>query len=116
MHRFVFTLAFATLVATLCVTASSGAAKPQEQKVTLAVTDKGFEPASVRVKAGRPVRLVVTRKTDRTCAKEIVVQGYGIQKSLPLNKPVELRFTPKKAGAIRYTCAMDMIAGRLVVQ
>src|SRR5512144_562336 len=70
------------------------------QVVELAVTGKGFEPAAVRVKAGRPVKLVVTRRTERTCATEIVVKDYGVNQPLPLNQPVEVTFTPKKAGPV----------------
>lgn len=87
-----------------------------EKRVVLTVTKNGFEPASVRLKAGQPVRLVVTRRVERTCATDIVLKDYGIRRPLPLNKPVEVSFTPKKAGAVRYACAMDMIAGSLVVE
>jgi len=40
----------------------------------------------------------------------------GISRPLPLGKAVDVRFTPKKTGTLRYACAMDMIAGELVVQ
>jgi plastocyanin domain-containing protein len=86
------------------------------QVVEIAVTGKGFEPAAVTVKAGRPVKLVVTRKTERTCATEIVIKDYGVNQPLPLDKPVEVTFTPKKAGPVRYACGMDMIAGVLNVE
>jgi len=33
-----------------------------------------------------------------------------------MNKPVELNFTPTKPGKIRFACAMDMIAGEIVVE
>ena len=33
--------------------------------IAITVTEKGFEPAEVRVTAGQPVKLVVTRKTER---------------------------------------------------
>jgi plastocyanin domain-containing protein len=89
---------------------------PQEQVVTIEVTGAGFVPAQVKVKANQPVRLVVTRKTDRTCAKEIVIKDVGINKPLPLNQPVEITFTPTKKGQLRYACAMDMIAGVIVVE
>ncbi|HJW75828.1 MAG TPA: cupredoxin domain-containing protein, partial [Thermoleophilia bacterium] len=88
----------------------------REQRIVITVTKNGFEPASVHLKAGKPVRLVVTRRVERTCATDIVVKEYGIKKPLPLNKPVEVRFTPRKSGAIRYACAMDMIAGSLIVE
>ena len=87
----------------------------KEQIVKLTVTPEGFEPAIVKVRAGRPVKLIVTRKTKATCATDIVIHGYGVRKALPLDRPVEVVFTPKKIGTIRYACAMDMIAGRIVV-
>lgn len=86
------------------------------QLVELTVTGKGFEPAAATVKAGQPVKLVVTRKTERTCATEIVVKDYGVSQPLPLNQAVEVTFTPKKAGPVRYACGMDMIAGVLNVE
>jgi plastocyanin domain-containing protein len=90
--------------------------KAQEQVVTMEVTTQGFVPAQVKVKVGQPVKLVVTRKTDVTCAKDIVIKDYGINKPLPLNQPVEVTFTPTKPGKVRYACAMDMISGVITVE
>jgi plastocyanin domain-containing protein len=70
----------------------------------------------VKVKAGQPVKLVVTRKIERTCATDIVIKDFGINKPLPLNQAVEVNFTPAKPGKIRYACAMDMIAGVIIVE
>lgn len=81
----------------------------------ITVTSDGFVPANITVKRGEPVKLIVTRKTDRTCAKEIVIKDYGINQALPLDKPVTIEFTPKKSGQVRYACGMDMITGVLVV-
>ncbi len=91
------------------------AAKPG-QAIDIAVTGDGFVPAHLRVKQGQPVKLVVTRKTDRTCATEIVIKDAGISQKLPLNKPVTVEFTPKKSGQLRYACGMDMISGVIVVE
>ena len=86
------------------------------QVVAIEVTGQGFVPARTTVKAGRPVTLVVTRKTERTCATEIVIKDYGVNRPLPLGQAVEVTFTPKKAGPVRYACGMDMIAGVLNVE
>jgi plastocyanin domain-containing protein len=87
------------------------------QTVQMKVTDKGFEPATVTVKKGEPVTLVITRMTDATCATDIVIDDYGINTKLPLNKAVTVTFTPKKAGDLKYGCAMGkMIGGVLKVQ
>ncbi len=89
--------------------------QPHEQVVAIAVTSAGFEPAQVNVKANQPVKLVVTRKTEQTCAKTIVIKDFGIEKALPLDQPVEITFTPSKSGQIRYACAMNMVAGVVIV-
>ena len=83
--------------------------------VEIAVTSEGFTPAAFKVKAGETVRLVVTRKTDKTCATEIVIPGYGINQKLPLDKAVTVELTPKASGEIKYACGMDMITGVILV-
>jgi plastocyanin domain-containing protein len=83
--------------------------------IEISVTGDGFVPANIHVKQGQKVKLVVTRKVERTCATEIVIKDAGINQKLPLNQPVVVEFTPKKAGTLRYACGMDMIAGVLVV-
>ena len=91
------------------------ARQSKAQIIAINVTEQGFEPALVKVKARAPLKLVVTRKVERTCATEIVIKDFNIKKDLPLNTPVEVSFTPTKPGLVRYTCAMDMIAGVLEV-
>ena len=87
----------------------------QARTVEIAVTTKGFEPAHVKVTKGEPLKLVVTRKTEETCAKEIVIPDANLKADLPLNKPVTLSFTPKRSGEIKYACGMNMITGVLEV-
>src|SRR5262245_39244341 len=62
--------------------------------VELKVTDKGYEPSPITVKKGEPLRLRITRTTDETCAKDIILPDHNIEKELPLNKSVEVDFTP----------------------
>lgn len=87
------------------------------RRIELAVTTDGFVPGNVTVKAGEPVTLVVTRKTDETCATEILIEGTEINAALPLDKPVEVAWTPAKPGKVKFGCAMDkMIGGILLVE
>jgi plastocyanin domain-containing protein len=85
-------------------TAAAGTVKDGVRTIEMAVTQNGFEPAHVKVKQGEKVRFVVTRKTDRTCAKEIVIDGHGVREALPLDKPVTVEFTPATSGELRYQC------------
>jgi plastocyanin domain-containing protein len=96
--------------------ATAAAPKKGVHTVELTVTSKGFEPANVKVKAGQHVRLVITRKTDQTCAKEIILDDLGINQPLPLDTPVTVEFTPSESGTLRYACSMDHIGGIVTVQ
>ena len=105
------------LIASALLALGPGTAKPDKPRtVELSVTDKGFEPDSITVKKGEPLHLLVTRKTDHTCATSIDIKDAGIRKDLPLNKAVAIDFTPEKTGEIRYVCGMGMIGGLLLVQ
>jgi plastocyanin domain-containing protein len=99
--------------------AASIAAAPAPQigrTIELSVTQKGFQPSKIEVKKNEPLHLVVTRKTDRTCAKELVIKDANVKAELPLDQSVAVDFTPTKSGEIRYACAMGMVGGVLVVE
>jgi plastocyanin domain-containing protein len=100
----------------LLVTGCQRAEPKGPQTVSVAVTDAGFVPAEIAVKKGEPVVFLVTRTTDATCAKEIVIPGAHVRKALPLNQEVRITFTPEKKGDLRYVCGMDMVSGTFKVQ
>lgn len=92
------------------------AAKKGERVIEIVVNEDGFVPADVKAKAGETVKLVVTRKVERTCATEIVMKDLGVNQPLPLGKAVTVTVKPAKAGDYRFACGMDMIAGTLHVE
>lgn len=94
--------------------AAPGAKEAQVFEIT--VTSRGFEPSVVTAARGKPVKLVVTRTTERTCATEIVMKDFGVNRSLPVGRPVEVVVSPKGPGTYRFACGMDMVAGVLKVQ
>ncbi len=85
------------------------------QTATIEINSKGFEPSSLKLKAGAPAKVTFVRKTDETCAREVVIKEYGINRDLPLNEPVTIEFTPRK-GEFTFACGMDMIKGKLIVE
>jgi len=94
---------------------AEGVVKNGVRTVDMEVTSAGFVPSQVKVKKGQKTLLKITRKTDRTCATEVVIKDYGINTPLPLNKTVTVALTPKASGEIHYACAMNMIGGVLFV-
>ena len=96
-------------------TSSQGTAA-NSNAIAISVTENGFEPAEITVNKGERVTLVVTRKTEKTCATEFVMKSQGVHKALPLDRPVTIAFTPTEAGEVRYACGMDMITGKVIVK
>ena len=94
---------------------AEGTVKNGVRTVEIAVTEKGFEPSRVKAKKGEKVRLVVTRKTNSTCAKEMIIKDLGINQPLPLDKAVTVELTPKSSGEIHWACAMGHVRGVLFV-
>src|SRR5258708_368579 len=85
-------------------------------KVTMTVTEEGFIPGRIPAKKGQPIVLAITRTTDRTCARDIVFQGQDGKTPLPLNKTVEVTYTPRASGELKFGCAMGMmVSGGLAV-
>jgi plastocyanin domain-containing protein len=85
------------------------------QTATVEINSKGFDPASLKLKAGVPAKVTFVRKTDEGCAKEVVLKEYNINRALPLNEPVVIEFTPRK-GEFTFACAMGMLKGKLIVE
>ena len=116
----VLALSLATAACNKDTEAKPGTSAPAaSNRFEIAVTEKGFEPDDIKVPAGKPVTLVFNRKTDQTCAKQVVINLGGdkkIEKALPLNTPVEIDATFPTAGKIGYACGMDMVRGTLTVQ
>lgn len=89
---------------------------PAGEPVKITVTRNGYEPWRVEARKDVPLTLVVTRTTDETCATELVLPEYGIDRKLPLNEPVTITFTPSRSGTLRYSCAMRMFQGQIDVR
>src|SRR5438105_4925865 len=89
----------------------AAALPPFAPRVALVVTEEGFVPKAVRAKVGEPLTLLVTRKTDQTCATALMIEGQEGKTELPLEKTVEVKLVPKAAGVIKFGCTMGMMIG-----
>ncbi len=90
--------------------------KIENRELQVQVTERGFEPARVRIARDETTTLLVTRTTERTCARELVLDELGIREELPLGKAVRIALTPTKSGPMKFGCAMGkMVSGVLDV-
>jgi len=91
-------------------------AKSTPGEMTIEVTDAGFVPPVVAVPQGRPYTLAVTRRTDTTCATEIVFDATGERYTLPMNQTVRISMPAAPAETLGYACGMGMLRGQVVVK
>lgn len=101
---------------TLCFFQSTAHGAEKATVVEVAVTENGFEPAEINVKAGTPVTLKITRKTDATCAKSVDIPSKKMKKDLPLNKAVTIELGKLTNGELKFACSMDMFTGKIVAK
>ena len=76
----------------------------------------GYEPATVRVPAGKPVRLVFDRQETSGCSEEVVFPDFGIRKFLPTGQPTAVEITPPAPGRYEFMCGMSMLRGAVVAE
>lgn len=84
---------------------------PAEVRITVR---GGYEPATIRVAAGKPVRLVFDRQESSSCSEEVVFPAFGIRKFLPEGKPTTIEITPPVPGRYEFMCGMSMLRGAIV--
>ena len=85
----------------------------QEVKVTV---KGGYAPDVIVVKEGRPVRLNFYRDETASCSEQVVLGDFGIARDLPAYKTTAVEFTPEKTGEFTFTCGMNMMRGKIVVE
>ena len=84
--------------------------------IKVTVSGDGYEPSSIPVKKGEPVKLAFYRKDADNCGGEVVFSKLNITKKLPVGETVLVEFTPQEAGDISFACGMDMMKGKILVQ
>ena len=95
------------------VRAENGAAGVAEVRITVR---GGYDPATVRVRAGAPVRLIFDRKETSGCSEEVVFPAFGIRKFLPTDVPTAIEITPPAPGRYEFMCGMSMLHGAVVAE
>ncbi len=76
----------------------------------------GYSPDVIVVKQGVPVRLNFYRDETASCSERVIFGDFRIARVLPAFKSTQIEFTPDKAGEFTWTCGMNMLRGKLIVQ
>ena len=94
------------------VAASAGGGTAEQ----VIVVNGGYSPATVTVKAGRPVRLVFDRRDTGACSDEVVFPDFGVRRFTPSGKKTVVEVTPAQPGRYDFTCGMSMHRGTLIAE
>lgn len=80
------------------------------------VVKGGYEPATIRVSSGAPVRLVFDRQETNSCSEEIVFPDFNIRRFLPAHEQTIIELPAPAPGEHPFTCGMSMLHGRLIAE
>jgi plastocyanin domain-containing protein len=95
---------------------SVSAKKAKQNIVKVEISEDGFIPAKINVQKGEDLVLLITRKTNNTCVKELKTANQANEVPLPLNKEVEFKVGKlDKTGDVKLLCGMNMTAGVITV-
>lgn len=76
----------------------------------------GYSPDVILVHQGTPVRLNFYRDETVSCSEKLVLPDFNIVRELPPFETTAIEFTPDRTGEFTFTCGMNMMRGRLIVE
>ncbi len=85
------------------------------QIVTLTVTDF-YVPTQFAAKAGLPTTLVLRGKDSGGCARAFTIPELGVEEIVKRDGDTEIDLGIRKAGTLRFSCAMGMQTGTIDFQ
>ena len=95
---------------------ASGSGTTSATQSATVVVHGGYEPSTIRVRAGQPVSLTFDRQETSSCSEEVVFADFGVRKFLPAHERTTIVVTPPAPGTYPFTCGMSMLHGRLIAE
>src|SRR6266567_4378201 len=115
----IFVLLSPALLTLLCAPAIAQSNTQQPVEVRITAKQFEFDPRTITVQKGKPVRLVITSADVDHGFK---LEAFGINQKVPAKKTINLEFTPDQIGKFEFRCSIvcgsgheDML-GELVVE
>ena len=85
------------------------------QVIDLGVANYNYDPETITVEAGKPVRIIGNMNQLQGCLRAFTIPQLGISKLFKSGDNV-LEFTPEDKGSFSFSCTMGMGAGSFVVR
>ena len=86
------------------------------QEVRMELGYYGYQPNTLNIKRGIPVRWVIDVKNMSGCTNSIMIESLGIKKDLQMGENI-IEFTPPDGvNEIRFSCWMRMVWGKFIIE
>ncbi len=85
------------------------------QEFTLSLGPSNYDPETITVEAGKPVRITADLTSLTGCFRTFLIPDLGIKKQFKAGDET-LEFTPTEKGTYSFRCSMGMGRGTLIVQ
>jgi sulfite exporter TauE/SafE len=80
--------------------------------ITIMITNNGYVPNNLDVKAGEEITLTIKNENAYSCAQAFTIPKFGIEKVVAPGTEEVIKFTaPSDLGKIAFTCSMGMYRG-----
>lgn len=90
--------------------------RPAAGNGTLVRVCGGYSPDVVYARAGDPICVIFLREETASCSERVVFPAFGKSTMLPRGERIIVELPPSPRGTYEFTCAMNMLRGRLVVE
>jgi len=87
----------------------------QVQEIRIVVRD-GYDPDTIFVEAGRPVRLLFYRDETSECSERVVFETLDVDRELPAFETTAVEIVPPTPGDYPFRCGRGVMEGRVVAQ
>jgi len=94
----------------------TGTADSSGEEVTIVVDAGIYQPARIRVAAGRSSIIHFLRKDASPCAETVVFPDIDLSEDLPLDTNKAVVLPPMSSGEYAFHCPMQMYKGTLIVE
>ena len=105
--------AFQNLSPQVTVSAKTVAGGWQEAEVE--ITRNYYTPSTILAKQGIPLKLTFKADHDASCVRDVVFPTLGLRKLVAAGGTQTFDISTANAGEIKFSCAMDMAHGKIIV-
>lgn len=90
----------------------SNVSQPSQKEITILITNNGYYPNNLDIKAGEEITLTIKNENAYSCAQAFTIPKFGIEEIVEPGTEKIIKFTaPEDLEKIAFTCSMGMYRG-----